>query len=124
MLRKSLQNYARVKSASSHSKGSSDYASCKENIPAHGGQANSCTACIDFESSSHNTPISRSDHVKANSQSAQAAGHESLQLTVRQYSVRTADLACPASEYSLPLSLQPVPSHISHESGRGKSFTH
>lgn len=85
MLRKSLQNYAKVKAASSHSKGSSEYASCKENIPVHGGVASPSSQYSICKPHPDKTPTSRFDHKKALAQNSWPAGpsDETLSPTVR-----------------------------------------
>ena len=65
MLRKSLQNYAKVKAASSTSRGSTDYASCKENIPIHVDAASASSQHSVCRPDSDKTPTSRFDHKKA-----------------------------------------------------------
>lgn len=68
MLRRSLQNYAKVKAASSQSRGSSEYASCKENIPA----ISDCDSTDANRQTREATPMSRFDHIKAAALSSKA----------------------------------------------------
>lgn len=84
MLRKSLHNYAKVKAASSNSRGSSEYANCKENTPIHGDLASLPSQYSVCRPNSDKTPISRFDHKKAIAQSSWPAGpvDERLNLTV------------------------------------------
>lgn len=70
MLRRSLQNYTKVKAASSQSRGSSDFASCKENTPVTsdaGSQAEVHQAS--GQQPSDRTPTSRFHRSSAGTQS-------------------------------------------------------
>ena len=66
MLRRSLQNYAKVKAASSQaSRDSSEYASCKENIPVvSDGNSMAVPQTASNQPGCDRTPISRLDQTK------------------------------------------------------------
>lgn len=110
MLRKSLQNYAKVKAASSHSKGSSDYASCKENVPVHGGVASPSSQYSICKHNPEKTPTSRFDLKKALAQNSWPAGpsDETVSPTVRYNNPNSTSST--HTKHSAPLLLQPVSS--------------
>lgn len=108
MLRKSLQNYAKVKAASSHSKGSSDYTNCKENIPVHGGIASPSSQYSICKPNSDKTPTSRFDHKKALAQNSWPAGpsDETVSPTVG-YTIPYSTIST-HTKHTAPLLLQPA----------------
>ena len=85
MLRRSLQNYAKVKAASSQaSKGSSEYASCKENVPVvSDGNSMAVPQTASNQPGCDRTPTSRLDQTKAAVLSSQPSkGLAEVVLTV------------------------------------------
>lgn len=94
MLRRSLQNYAKVKAASSQaSRGSSEYANCKENFPVvSDGSSMAVPKTASNQPGCDRTPTSRLDQTKAAVLSSQSSkGLPEVVLTV---SCTRAYLAC------------------------------
>ena len=110
MLRKSLQNYAKVKAASSHSKGSSDYANCKENIPVHGGVASPSSQYSVCKPNSDKTPTSRFDHKKALAQNSWPAGPSDETVSPRVGYNNPYSTIRSHTKHTASLLVQPVPS--------------
>ncbi len=85
MLRRSLQNYAKVKAASSQaSRGSSEHASCKENVPVvSDGNSMAVPQTASKQPGCDRTPTSRLDQKKAAVLSSQSSkGLAEVALTV------------------------------------------
>ncbi|KAL0021379.1 hypothetical protein WJX77_010218 [Trebouxia sp. C0004] len=74
MLRRSLQNYAKVKASSQASRGSSEYASCKENVPVLGdGNFMAVPQTASNQPGCDRTPTSRLDQKEAAVLSSQSS---------------------------------------------------